>query len=77
MGHEPLIPEGSHVFCKKKIIIFVFQILVEPTGQDVWLATNSIKAVLHFEGRNIKIWGLYFKKVYNIRDGLERNLIGK
>lgn len=56
MGHEPLIPKGSQDFCKKKIIIFVFQILVESTGQDVWLATNSIKAVLHFERRNIKIW---------------------
>lgn len=38
-------------------------------GQEVWLAT--IKVVLHFEGKNTEIWGVYFKKVSNVRNDLE------
>lgn len=45
-------------------VIFVLKILVEPTGQEVWLATNSVKVVPHFEGKNRKIWAVYFLRKY-------------
>lgn len=53
-----------------KLVIFVFKILAEPAGQEVWLTTNSIKVVLHFEDKNIKIQGMYFNEVQNMRNGI-------
>lgn len=51
----------------KKLVIFVFKILAEPVGQKVWLTT--VKFVLHFEGKNRKIRGVYSNEVYNLRNG--------
>lgn len=42
----------------KKLVIFEFKILAEPASQELWLTTNSVKVVLHFEGKNRKIQGI-------------------